>query len=200
MAFESIPFAHSRMLGARADAVYARFLRCLNVPGDVAECGVYEGETSHEMVKYLERHAIRKTVHLFDSFEGLPDLITPFERATTTWEGLAPGQFRSSLDIVLRRMGAARQYAIHRGLFAETFADFSEPLCFIHADADLYRSTVEIIELADRCLVRGGAIVFDDYGAPSFPGIRRAIEERLDRRRYATVASPETSQYFGTKL
>ncbi len=49
-------FASSEFLGPRAVNVYSWFLRSLHLPGDVAECGVFQGETSRELVKFLEEN------------------------------------------------------------------------------------------------------------------------------------------------
>ncbi len=196
---EAKGFAHSGLLGWRAEHVYAWFLKSLHLPGDVAECGVFHGETSRELVKYLEGHGSPKTVHLFDTFAGLPDAITAEERSLSAGEEMAVDRYACSAETVRARLGALRQYRLHVGLFADTFAAFAQPLCFIHADADLYRSTVDIIRLADRCLVRGGQIVFDDYDNQQFAGVRLAIERHLNPREYVVTPSPETMQCFATK-
>ncbi len=172
---EAQGFAHSGLLGRRAEHVYAWFLKSLHLPGDVAECGVFHGETSRELVRYLEGHGSPKTVHLFDTFAGLPDAISAGERSLSTGEELAVGRYACSVETVRARLRTVRQYRLHVGLFADTFAAFAQPLCFIHADADLYQSTVDIIRLADRCLVRGGQIVFDDYANRNYSGGRAGI-------------------------
>ncbi len=199
MAADSARFTPSWLLGDRAPNVYSWFLKSLHLPGDVAECGVFTGETSRELVKYLEEERISKTVHMFDSFEGLPDVIAEDERVLAAGDELREGHFFSTVESVVDNLGSLRQYVIHPGLFSETFEGFGIPLCFIHADADLYASTADIIRLADRCLVPGDHIVFDDYDNPRFPGVRLAIERHLDPRRYTIEPSPATTQCFATK-
>ncbi len=195
----STEFAHSPLLGERAANVYAWFLKSLHLPGDVAECGVSGGETSRELVRYLEANRIPKTLHMFDTFDGLPDVISDEERAMSTDAEMEVRRYACSAEVVAGRMGTLRQYKMHIGLFSETFVDFSQPLCFIHADADLYRSTVDIIRLAARCLVPDGHIVFDDYCNSDFAGVKLAIERYLNPRDYAVVLSAKTMQCFATK-
>lgn len=192
-------FPYSSLLGKRARYVYARFLKSLHLPGDVAECGVFSGETSRELVKHLEGNAIAKVLHMFDSFEGFPEVITAEERRLATGDELETGNLFSPLTTVLQNMEGLQKYVIHKGYFSETFSDFSEPLCFIHADADLYQSTVETIRLADKCLVPGGHIVFDDYNNPYFPGISLAVEKYLNPENYIIERSPKTIQCFATR-
>ncbi|MDP9374809.1 MAG: TylF/MycF family methyltransferase [Chloroflexota bacterium] len=103
---EAKGFAHSGLLGRRAEHVYAWFLKSLHLPGDVAECGVFHGETSRELVKYLEGHGSPKTVHLFDTFAGLPDAITAEERSLSAGEEMAVGRYACSAETVRARLGA----------------------------------------------------------------------------------------------
>lgn len=191
---EELFLASSPLLGDRAKTVYERFLTVLHLEGDVAECGVFAGHTSLELVRYLETMHMPKRVHMFDTFAGLPPIITDRERSLASGNHLEVGRLSCSLSEVVDRMGNFKQYRIHRGLFSTTFAGFDEPLCFIHADSDLYESTVDIIGLANRCLVPGGCIVFDDYDNPSFPGVTLAIEDQLDHRYYDVIECRQTLQ------
>lgn len=192
-------FVNSPLLGERAANVYEWFVKSLHLPGDAAECGVYRGETSRELVRYLDENRVPKCLHMFDTFEGFPEVITAEERALAVGEELGVGRFFGPLEAVLEQMSGAVRYRLHRGLFSETFAGFSEPLCFIHADADLYESTADIIRLADRCLVPGGHVVFDDYDNRLFPGVNLAIERHLSPERYVVTPSPATIQCFATR-
>ncbi len=198
MARPSFAFSRSPLLGNRADNVYEWFLRALTTEGDVAECGVFEGETSFNLTRYLEQMKIPKRVPMFDTFNGLPDTIMEQERGTPS-AGPVPGKFSCQLSTVLATMKPLTQYELHPGLFSQTLPLFDQPLCFIHADADLYESTVEIIRLADRCLVEEGVVVFDDYDSPYYPGVRLAVEDALAPGRYTIVPSPQSTQCYAVK-
>ena len=192
-------FEVSELLGPRAEYVYTWFKRSLHLPGAVAECGVYSGKTSREFVRYLETHDIDKTVHMFDTFQGIPDIITDEEKTQSTWPELQKEQYSYSIESVLRNMDSLHQYETHVGLFSDTFDQFFEPLCFIHSDGDLYQSTIDTIGLADRLLVPNGHIVFDDYNNPRLPGIKLAIERYLDPQSYVIAPSLHSIQCFPTK-
>lgn len=192
-------FAYSSLLGGRAEHVYEWFLKSLHLPGDVAECGVYGGATSRELVRHLEENGLAKTVHMFDTFEGFPDAVTDEEKGLSTWAELGQGQYACPLDEVVRAMAPFTRYRIHRGMFADTFAAFDAPLCFIHSDGDLYQSTIDTIELADRLLVAGGCIVFDDYNNPRLPGVRLAVERFLNPRDYEIMPAQNTIQCYAVK-
>jgi hypothetical protein len=74
--------------------VYEHFVAALDADGDVADCGVRAGDTAPERVRYIEWRGIANTVHLFDTFAGFPDDITPAEHALSTWPGLKPRGIR----------------------------------------------------------------------------------------------------------
>jgi len=188
----------SSLLGERADRLYEWFERSLALPGDVAECGVYRGETARELARFLRMCGAPKTVHLFDSCKGLPNLVTEEEREASVWKDLGHGQYASSVEEVEATIRGL-PCRLHVGMFSETLPRFCEPLCFIHSDGDLYQSTVEVIEFASRLLVPGGIIVFDDYGNPRLPGVKMAVERHLDRNRFAVFPSHDTIQCFAIR-
>ncbi len=195
---QSFPFSQSPLLGDRAEKLYEWFRRAVTADGDIAECGVFAGDTSFEFTRYVEAMNIPKRVHMFDSFDGLPDIIIAEEHGTLSG-GPVPGKFACGLSTVSSKMKLLTQYELHPGLFSETLPLFDQPLCFIHADADLYESTVQVIALADRCLVEDGIIVFDDYENTYYPGVRLAIQHALDPGRYTIIPSPESTQCFAIK-
>jgi len=193
-------FRPSPWLGERAELVFTAFVCALEMPGDIAECGVYQGHTSHEFVKFLEKREIDKTVHMFDSFEGFPDTLLPEEQALSRpgsdWADLTPGAMACSVDAVRHFMGSLSQYEIHKGFFSDTFLAFDKPLCFIHGDADIYTSTVEIIQFADRVLIPGGLMVIDDFEHPQFPGIKTAVYQYVHSTLYEIYPVDKHRQLF----
>ncbi len=190
--------SQSPLLGDRAGKVYEWFLRSLGVEGDIAECGVFSGITSYEFARYIEAMRIPKCVHMFDTFRGIPDIVKSTERGTASG-GPLPGKFSCDLATVSAQMRSRTQYELHPGLFSTTFPQFKRKLCFIHADADLYESTIQIIKFADRCLSDGGVMVFDDYEHEYYPGVKLAIQDALDASRYKVIPSPESFQCFAVR-
>jgi hypothetical protein len=195
---EGLRLEHSPLLGPRADRHYQGLAQHLHVAGDVAECGVYRGETAREMARYLRFHRIAKRVHLFDGFTGLPDLVTAEEKEASCWKELGPGHYASTLEEVMTRIQDL-DCLVHPGRFSDTLPKFTTPLCFIHCDGDLYQSTVEVIEFARRLLTPGGAIVFDDYGNPRLPGVKFAVDRHLDPATFRILPSNDTIQCLAAR-
>jgi O-methyltransferase len=60
----------------------------------------------------------------------------------------------------------------------QTFEGFClERVSWVHIDVDIYQSVRDCIRFLYPRLVPGGFMVFDDYGFPSCPGARRAVDE-----------------------
>ena len=80
----------------------------------------------------------------------------------------------------------------HAGCFPDTATGLGDKrFAFVHVDADIYCSVHDACEFFYPRLVPGGVIVFDDYGFPSCPGARAAVDEFFDGR-------PEQPLYLGT--
>ena len=52
-----------------------------------------------------------------------------------------------------------------------------DKISFAHIDVDIYRSTLDCCTFIYPRLSPGGFIICDDYGFPSCPGARTAIDE-----------------------
>ena len=55
-------------------------------------------------------------------------------------------------------------------------------ISLLHIDVDLYDATKVSLENLFPCVVKGGIVILDDYGA--FPGANKAIEEYFKDKKY----------------
>lgn len=152
---------------ARLQVIRETLRYTVNVPGSVAEAGVYRGGVA----MLLRRDAApEKHLYLLDTFRGLPD--------PAAVDLHAQGDFAdTTLDAVRERVGD-KLVTYLPGLFADRFADIKdETFSFVHVDGDLYESTRECIEFFAPRMARGGVIVFDDASRRSCPGVLQAIRE-----------------------
>jgi len=161
--------------------------------------------TALELALYLKWRGLDKKLHMFDTFTGFPDVATDEEKAmfdpSLPWTDLSPGAFMCTVNGVRKFMegSGSNRYTLYPGAFSDTLPRFHRPLCWIHADGDLYQSTVDVIKLADRVLVPGGCMVIDDYGHPRFPGVKRAAAECLSLDLYYFFESLDLRQAFAVK-
>lgn len=154
---------------------------CLSLNGDFAECGVYKGGTAliiHDAIWFSKMLHNRKNLHLFDTFKGMPE---------TNGD---PSDHRKgdlgdvSLDEVEKRFEIYPQIVFHPGLIPETFKDVEDRMfAFIHIDVDLYQTTKDCCNFFYPRLVKGGMIIFDDYGFPRYElAQRKAVDEFFENR------------------
>jgi O-methyltransferase len=144
----------------------------MTISGDVWECGVYKGGTAAMIAAILRDLESKKKLFLFDTFEGMPE--TDKER---DWH--KAGDFKdTSVESVERYVGADESCIVRKGFIPDTFQGLeSSRIAFAHIDVDIYRSIRDCLGFIWPRLTLGGFIVFDDYGLPTCPGARAAVDE-----------------------
>jgi hypothetical protein len=107
-----------------------------------------------------------------DKHRGVPANQTNFGAGTLK----AP--IADYLDVVCRRLDVRDLIVPVQGLFAETLpikkAEVAD-IALLHADADWYNSTMDILTHLHRQVVHGGFIQFDDYG--HWEGCKKAVHD-----------------------
>jgi hypothetical protein len=161
-------------------------LECCAVEGAIMEFGVFRGESLRFIAK-----RVGQEVHGFDSFEGLPEDWTYFQKK---------GRF--SLDGKIPEFREGNVF-LHKGWFEDTLPKFlaghAGPARLIHIDCDIYSSTRTVFALLAPRIVKGTVIVFDEYlGYPSwqqheFKAFQEFVTANNLRYRYAGFASSHTS-------
>jgi O-methyltransferase len=147
--------------------------QALHIHGDIWECGVYKGGTAAMMAAVLrDQPHLEKKLFLFDTFQGMP--------AVDSGKDLhQKGDFHdTSAEAVRSYVGGDVFCILRQGLIPDTFKGLeSATVAFAHIDVDLYRSIPDSLNFIWPRLARGGFLVFDDYGFPSCPGARAAVDE-----------------------
>jgi tetratricopeptide (TPR) repeat protein len=112
------------------------------------EFGVWKGH-------WMRKMALMKPVPFygFDSFEGIPDNWSIYDKSHFDLEGCLP-EVPPNVQLI-------------KGWFDQTLPVFievhAEPVAFIHMDCDLYSSTKTVLDLLCPQLRAGTTIVLDDY-------------------------------------
>lgn len=136
-----------------------------HIPGEMAELGVAFGASARLMGEY----AGNRTLHLFDTFEGLP---TPGAGDSAKF---GAGDFRGPLDSVKQYLEGMR-VEFHKGLFPRTAdAVRDKKFSFVHLDVDLYDSTLEGLKFFYPRMSPGAILISHDY--LSATGVTRAFAE-----------------------
>ncbi len=146
--------------------LYLLAKQSLNVPGVFVECGVDRGGSA----KLIAQTIKGRPLHLFDTFCGMPET-DPEEDFHKAGDFPTPGLER------VKSFVGGESVIFHAGVIPETFKGLDFEVAFVHLDLDIYKSTLEGLKFVYPRLSRGGVIVMDDYGRPSCPGARKAIDE-----------------------
>ncbi|MEE8395986.1 MAG: TylF/MycF/NovP-related O-methyltransferase [bacterium] len=152
---ESVQYIRGHMPAAMGYHTTRRVLEhalaVCEVEGHFLEFGVYKGGS----IRFLAKQIAPKTIHGFDSFEGLPE----------DWAGFALGKNAFGLRGKLPRV--PRNALLHAGWFDQTLPKWLErnegPVAFIYFDCDLYSSTKTALDLLAPRVRPGTVMVFDEY-------------------------------------
>jgi len=140
--------------------------RTAKIPGDIAEVGVYKGGSA----KLIAQFKGDKPLHLFDTFEGLPQIRDIDEKNFYT------GQFEAGYEDVKRYLEGVSNLKIYKGLFPDTATPVKDDrFSFVHLDVDIYESNKACLEFFYPRMNPGGIILSHDY--INSPGVRTSFDE-----------------------
>lgn len=142
-----------------------------NVGGNIAEVGVYQGEFS----RLLNRYMPKRRLYLFDTFEGFRDKDLAGEESLS--ERQRESFKETSEEYVLSRMPYPWQCVIKKGWFPQSAVDVEDYFCFVSLDTDLYRPIKSGLEWFYPRMVKGGYIFVHDFGTQDWSGVKRAVYE-----------------------
>ena len=147
-------------------------LQAIHLNGEIWECGIYKGGTALLLANIISKKAEEKiTLRLFDTFEGMPltDINNDIHKK---------GDFsETSYDQIVNLMGNKTFIKFHKGNIPNTFIGLENSrISLAHIDVDIYESIYSCCNFIYDRLCTGGFIIFDDYGHPTCPGARKAVD------------------------
>jgi hypothetical protein len=137
------------------------------IDGDTAEVGVYKGGSA----KLICEAKGNKPLHLFDTFEGLPD------RCPKDNSKFYKGQFAASIESVKDYLNRYPHVYFYQGVFPTTTKSVeNKKFSFVNLDVDLYKSTLDCLSFFYPRMNKGGIIISHDYISSAY-GVREAFDE-----------------------
>ena len=142
------------------------------IEGDVAELGVWRGNSAAVLANYAARCG--KRLFLFDTFSGFDrrdivgvDQSQKFEFADT------------SIESVRQTVGVPEVTTYLPGFFPDTITDEvrNRRFAVAHIDCDLYEPMKAALEFFYPRMPRGGMLILHDYSSEIWVGATRAIDE-----------------------
>jgi len=171
------------------------FKMTLDVPGDIAELGVFRGLGLMTWANLLESYCIgdrTKTVYGFDNWKGFTELLAEDGKADEGSQkfagGFSPHDYFQELVEAIEIFDSDRfipwkpRIKLEIGNIEETVVTFCEKnpgvrFSLVHFDCDLYKPTKAALEHLWPRVARGGVVMFDEYGIPDWPGETKAVDE-----------------------
>lgn len=194
-AIKFFPVLARRQWLKRFMAHHELFLKTLDVPGDIAELGVYRGLGLMTWANMLEAYCIgdrTKIVYGFDNWKGFVKLNkadgNKVESIQKIIGGFSPEKYYEQLKDAIaifdqdRFIPVKARVKLIEGNIEETIPKFVEEnpgvrFSLIHFDCDLYKPTKIALEsLWDR-LTRGGVLILDEYALVEWAGETQAVDE-----------------------
>jgi hypothetical protein len=172
---------------------YELYKLILDVPGDIIECGVYQGNSllwlAHLSV-ILEPFAINRRIHGFDTFEGFASIDSTNDPKDVGSHNFSDTDFetiKKSLELIdlLRPVNKIPRFNLVKGDICETLPSFIEEnswmtCAMLILDTDLYAPTKVALEKVVPIMPKGAVVVFDEYNYQNFPGETKALKEFIN--------------------
>lgn len=172
---------YSLVSSDRCYVLYSLAQQAALLDGEWWECGVYKGGTAMLLAALIERLAAQRmpqqpgrgpvTLRLFDTFAGMPQ--TDAQRDLHR-----EGDFADTDAASVRARVPQPFVHLHPGFIPQTFERLRDArIALAHIDVDIYSSIIDCCRFIYPRMLAGGFIVFDDYGFPTCPGARQAVDE-----------------------
>lgn len=152
---------------------------------DAAECGCWNGHSTHMSSILMKQLGFKGQFHVFDSFEGGLSAFTEHDRndhdpISKEQEDEARDYFGSSLEAVEKRLSEFDFVHLYKGWIPDRFEEVSnKKFGFVFIDVDMYEPILDSLKFFYPRLADGGFIFLDDYNYAGFPGAKRAIDTFL---------------------
>ncbi|MFC1823054.1 TylF/MycF/NovP-related O-methyltransferase [Thermodesulfobacteriota bacterium] len=167
------------------------FVLSKDLRGDFVECGCWKGHSAYVISKILfDNNASKKLqFHIFDSFQGLSD--KGLEDKNERWE-----QNDEDIKHEKQQLSAAEDEAkntladfefvrLYKGWIPNRFWEIkNKHFSFVHIVVDLYQPTMDSLIFFYPRLLPGGVVVISDYGYTQFPGVKKAVDEFLNKTQF----------------
>ncbi len=176
----------------------------LRVPGDIVECGVWNGGSAAVMGLANATTSVNvqeRRIWLFDSFQGVPPATErdgPVERKSY-FEGWNKGSIEKVKQVFSKIGVSLDNVRIIPGWFNDTLRTAAvERIAILHIDADWYDSVKLVLDVFYEKVVPGGFIILNDYN--TWEGCNRALNDFITERRLKNICitevEPTTGAYF----
>ena len=205
--------AYSMLSQGRLQSLYecVHYCEATNLQGDYVECGVWKGGAVGLMALANKRFGkTPRHLHLFDTFEGIPEPDEAIDGARAVREarqfgaetkgrmvanpqlyenmGRGVGTLELNKELIEGEIGYSPDYLhYHVGFFQDTVPEQAsqiKEISILRLDGDWYASTKVCLDYLYDKVASGGFIIIDDYGA--YEGCQKAVDEFFAKQPHRT--------------
>jgi len=180
------------LISSRVNLCLEMLEKTLDIDGDIIEMGVYKGETTFQLSKYLLNNNSTKKVYACDTFTGIPE--------DDTMGIVKRGDFEYSLDDFTKDYKKLKldniitidgniDYTLEKYLNKNKF-------CFAWLDLDAYKSTLSGFKFINNHLSIGGIVGFHDYNFKHCLGVKKVVDENVDLKKYRKIKENNFCIFF----
>lgn len=147
-------------------------MRKRNVPGEVAEVGVFRGE----FAQYLNYSFPDRKCYLFDTFDGFDanEALNEIKNGNCT-DAFVEAYKQTNVGEVIKKMKYIDNLIIKQGFFPDSLDGLEEKFAFVSIDVDFEESIYAGLEYFYPRLSAGGYIFIHDYNS-SLLGVEKAVD------------------------
>jgi O-methyltransferase len=167
-----------------------RELVARRVEGDLAELGVYRGDSARLIHHYLPE----RPLYLFDTFAGFDARDVKVEHAQTGRKESTVAFSQTGVERAMRNIAPENpNVQVFPGYFPESAPPFlrDRKFAFVHLDADLYEPILAGLKFFYDRVVPGGFILAHDFN--SWPGARKAVLQFFQDKPETPIPMPDKS-------
>lgn len=170
---------------------YADWVRSEKVEGNVAECGVFRGDSA----KFINYYFPDRKLYLCDTFAGFDSSDMQHEKAYS--EKFEKSRFsdqaffvETGSAFVMKKMSYPENVVIKEGYFPESMQGVEDKFCFVNLDMDLYVPMLNGLRFFWDKMVDNGCILLHDYFSDVFQGVKQAVETFETERKIQITKMP----------
>ena len=177
------------------------FKKTMSIPGDIAEFGVFRGNSLMTWANLLEIYSIgsrTKRVFGFDNWRGFENFHYKDGKKITyiakKMRNYSPKKYLNELKEAIQIYDNDRfikwkpRIILIEGSIEKTLKKFLKlnpgiRFNLVHFDMDLYKPTKTALKLIFNKVSKGGIIIFDEYSIQDWPGETAAVDEFLKNKK-----------------
>lgn len=158
-----------------------------NVPGVIAELGVFRGE----FARCINATFPERELYLFDTFDGFSDEEADQEINKGSCTEVFVNAFKNAdISSVLQKMDYPDKIIIKKGYFPQTAENLDLQFAFVSLDVDFEESTLNGLEYFYPRLSVGGYLFIHDYNYGYFDCVKKAIKKFEERNQIILCKVP----------